>query len=228
MISIMHSKIYLGDWRVCSFMVGKVFKTLLVLTGRITEGASCVAIYTRGGDQGQTQVVGSRRRFKDDARVQALGTIDEAGALLGAVVSFLSDDAQNADVVGLITEIQQTMWDVGADLARVHDAHPYRTPANAAANLEPQIDRYQAVLPSLHKFIVRGGSIAGAHLHLACTVVRRAEREVVHLQHVESIHPPALQYLNRLSDLLFVLARLVNYRAGISEVTYQHSAHVFH
>lgn len=188
-----------------------------------------MAIYTRRGDRGQTQVIGSRRRFKDDARVQAFGTIDEAGALLGVVVSLLSDNStQNADVVVLITEIQQTLWDVGADLARVHDAHPYRTPANAAAALEPQIDRYQSSLPSLHKFILRGGSIAGAHLHLACTVVRRAEREVVHLQHVEPIHPPVLQYLNRLSDLLFVLARLINYRAGISEVTYQHSANVFH
>ncbi len=186
-------------------------------------------IYTRRGDLGKTQVIGSRRRFKDDARVQAYGTVDEAGALIGVVVSLITSDAALQDISQVLIGVQQMLWDVGADLARVDDsAHQYRTPENAASQLEPLIDQYQAELAPLTKFILRGGTPAGALTHLACTVVRRAERDVVHLQQVEAIHPPLLTYLNRLSDLLFVLGRVINHRGGAPETEYVHSARVFH
>ncbi len=185
-------------------------------------------IYTRRGDLGKTQVIGSTRRLKDDARVGAYGSVDEAGAVIGSVIAFVATDTAVSDVAEVLIAVQQMLWDVGADLARVDDKkHSYRTPDTAATQLEPIIDRYQGELPPLTQFILRGGAPSGALLHLACTVVRRAERDVVHLQRLETIHPPVLTYLNRLSDLLFVLARVLNARAGVPEVIYEHSAHVF-
>lgn len=116
----------------------------------------------------------------------------------------------------------------GADLAREHDTvHADRTPETAARDLEPLIDRYQEQLPPLDRFILRMGAPAAASLHLACTVVRRAERDTVRLARHRTIHPPALQYLNRLSDLLVVLARVVNLRSHVEETAYRHSARVF-
>lgn len=185
-------------------------------------------IYTRRGDSGKTLVVGGPRRYKDDARVQAYGSVDEAGAFIGVAISLIVSDPVLEDIVEVLVDVQQMLWDVGADLARVDDEkHEYRTPANAAAELEPMIDRSQAELPPLTKFILRDGTPGGAFLHLACTVVRRAERDVVRLQRVETIHAPVLTYLNRLSDLLFTLGRLVNYRTGAFETEYVHSAKVF-
>ncbi len=185
-------------------------------------------IYTRTGDSGKTQVVGSPRRYKDDVRVQAYGSVDEAGAFIGAAISLILSNPVLDDIVGVLVDVQQMLWDVGADLARVNDdKHAYRTPTNAATELEPIIDRAQAELPPLTKFILRDGTPGGAFLHVACTVVRRAERDVVHLQRLEAIYPPILTYLNRLSDLLFILGRLVNFRTGAFETEYVHSAKVF-
>ena len=186
-------------------------------------------IYTRGGDQGLTQLIGAGRQPKDHQRIVAYGTVDEAGAVIGVALSHLRPDTRYADLVRDLDAVQQRLWDVGSDLARIHDeSHPYRTPETAASDLEPVIDRYQAELPPVRQFIVRGGCPAGAMLHLACTVVRRAERKTVRVGRRTTIHPPALQYLNRLSDLLFVMARIANVRAGIPEVPDAHSAHVFH
>ncbi|NMP23679.1 cob(I)yrinic acid a,c-diamide adenosyltransferase [Sulfobacillus harzensis] len=186
-------------------------------------------IYTRRGDQGKTQVIGSPRRFKDDARVQAYGAVDEAGAIIGVAVSFLGTDEKFKDIHEILSAVQQTLWDVGADLARVDDAqHPYRTTAQNVQHLERIIDDMQEQYRPLERFILRGGAPVAALLHWACTVVRRAERDVVHLQQIEGIHPTAVQYLNRLSDLLFVLARVVNARSGQAEIEYVRSARVFH
>ena len=189
-------------------------------------GGRLVKIYTRHGDTGKTRVLGSGRRYKDNVRVQAYGTVDEAGALLGVAMSMLG--GIDGDIREILHDVQQLLWDIGADLARVDNPkYPYRTPEDAASHLEPVIDRLQNELPVISKFIIRGGTPAGALLHLSCTVVRRAERDVVRLQQFETIHPPILVYLNRLSDLLFVLARTVNHRAGVIEMDYEHIAHVF-
>lgn len=185
-------------------------------------------MYTRGGDAGRTSLIGAGRRFKNHPRITAYGSIDEAGAAVGVALSLLPALPDLDDVRRDLEAVQQMLWDVGADLARIpDDVHPYRTPETAATDLEPIIDRYQATLPPLEQFILRGGTPAGAALHLACTVVRRAERDTVRVARLNTVHPPALRYLNRLSDLLFVLARVVNLRSGLSEVPYQHSARVF-
>lgn len=186
-------------------------------------------IYTRGGDRGTTALIGGERRKKSDLRVEAYGTVDEAGAFLGFAVSQLPKGADE-DVREAIGLISQTLWDVGADLAApasALDKYQYRTASDAAAQLEPLIDQFQAEADQLKKFVLRQGHPAGAALHVACTVIRRAERAVVRLAEVEEIHEPALHYLNRLSDLLFVMARSVNARYDYDEMDYENSPNVF-
>lgn len=185
-------------------------------------------IYTRGGDEGKTTLIGGERRSKDDVRVEAYGTVDEAGSVIGLAMSYMNAN-RDADIRELLESIVQTLWDVGADLAAPQGAKGYsfRTQESAAASLEPAIDKYQEEGEKLTKFVVRGGSTASSALHLACTVVRRAERRTVALMHVEPIHMPALRYLNRLSDLLFVLARAANARDEVPDVPYSNSTDVF-
>lgn len=185
-------------------------------------------IYTRGGDRGKTLVLGGGRRYKDDARVEAYGAVDEAGALLGQAIAWL-DPERDQDLREVLSQTAMRLWDVGADLARVPGGEAvFRTPDDAAAELEPVIDRYEAGLLPLTHFILRGGSPRAAALHVACTAVRRAERRAVTLSRGEAVHPPALAYLNRLSDLLFVLARVANARDGGEDVPYRGVGPVFH
>lgn len=185
-------------------------------------------IYTRGGDQGKTSLIGGKRRFKDDLRVMAYGAVDEAGAFIGLASAHLQQVGYE-DMVTVLTEVSQVLWDIGADLAvpASLEGHPFRTSADAAALLEPIIDRYAKETEAIQKFVLRGGSLGSAHLHVACTVVRRAERYVVALMRSETIHEPVLQYLNRLSDLLFVMARAANARNQTHDVTYRNSPDVF-
>lgn len=194
----------------------------------MTKDGRIVRIYTRGGDQGETGLIGGVRRQKDDARVEAYGSVDEAGAFIGLAVSHLEKETGLQDIVDTLKTVQQTLWDVGADLAAARtDRYTYRTEEDAAARLEPLIDRYKDEASELKKFVLRGGTPGAAYLHVACTVVRRAERRTVALMRAESVHPPALRYLNRLSDLLFVLARAVNARTGSGDVEYTNSPDVF-
>ncbi len=184
-------------------------------------------IYTRSGDKGKTAIIGGERRFKDNLRIQAYGTVDEAGAFLGLAISYL-DRVRDKDILDLLEHVQQTLWDVGADLAAVEsEKYTYRTPENAAAELEPFIDKYMNETEKITKFILRGGHTAAAALHVACTVIRRAERCVVSLMREEKIYEPTLKYLNRLSDLLFVVARVENARNDHQDITYEHSTDVF-
>lgn len=184
-------------------------------------------IYTRGGDKGKTAIIGGERRFKDDLRIESYGTVDEAGAFIGLAVSLL-DDTKDKDIQDLLEQVMQTLWDVGADLAAVEsDKYTYRTQEDAAASLEPYIDTYLNEAEKVTKFILRGGHTAAATLHVACTVVRRAERRVVSLMQEEKIYEPTLKYLNRLSDLLFVLARAVNARHNQKDIVYKNSTDVF-
>lgn len=184
-------------------------------------------IYTRGGDKGKTALIGGERRYKDDLRIEAYGTVDEAGAFIGLAISHLREDVET-DIIELLYKVQQTLWDVGADLAAVPSAkYTFRTKESAAAELEPYIDLYKDEADKVTKFILRGGDTAAATLHVACTVTRRAERRVVALMQSEDIFEPTLKYLNRLSDLLFVLARAVNARRQHQDVLYEHSTDVF-
>lgn len=184
-------------------------------------------IYTRGGDKGKTALIGGQRRFKHDLRVEAYGSVDEAGAFLGLAMTEL-DSRRDEDMMELLLSVQQRLWDVGADLAAAPGAeYAFRTPDSAATELEPEIDKYKEESDVVTKFILRGGSRASAALHVACTVVRRAERRVVELMQLEEIHQPVLKYLNRLSDLLFVLGRAANARSHKTDVLYGNSTDVF-
>ena len=186
-------------------------------------------IYTRGGDKGKTSVIGGERRFKDDLRVEAYGSVDEAGSFIGLAISFL-DEKRDQDIRELLLQVAQTLWDVGADLAAPFDEqgrYTYRTHEEVVSALEPLIDRYKEEADAVTQFILRAGTKGASAIHVACTVVRRAERQAVAVMQKEEIHMPALQYLNRLSDLLFVLARAVNARDEHKDIVYKNSTEVF-
>ncbi len=174
-------------------------------------------IYTRTGDAGTTALFGGERVPKTSPRVRAYGSVDEANALLGVARTQL--DA--ADLDGLLAELQKALFDVGADLATPADAavrdHVRPMDEHDVARLEAWIDRLEGEVAPLKHFVLPGGDPAAAQLHVARTVVRRAEREVVALAEQEQVNLHAAVYLNRLSDLLFVLARVVNARHGVAE-----------
>ncbi len=181
-------------------------------------------IYTRTGDAGDTGLFGGERVSKTSARVRAYGSVDEANAHLGVARAALHDTELDA----LLHSLQNDLFDVGADLATKTDG-PARgrirpTAATDVARIETWIDRLDGELAPLRKFVLPGGHPAAASLHVARTVVRRAERDVVALAESEPVNPQAIVYLNRLSDLLFVAARLVNARHGVDEPTWSADA----
>ena len=174
-------------------------------------------IYTKTGDAGETSLFDNSRVSKADPRVDAYGEVDEVNASLGAARAAGVDD----DIAQVLATVQKDLFAVGARLADPSSRIAERvTKATVTAEqielLETTIDRLEAELPPLRRFILPGGSPAGALLHLARTVCRRAERRVVSLG-TDSVEPGVIIYLNRLSDLLFVMARAVNRRAGIPE-----------
>lgn len=165
-------------------------------------------ITTRGGDAGETSLGDGRRVRKDAARVAAYGTVDEANATLGLLRLHLAGDAAADAMLG---RIQNELFDLGADLCvpgeggdrlRVSDAQCLR--------LEMEVAEMNTAIPPLRSFVLPGGSAGAAHAHLARTIIRRAEREVVALAAVEAVNPAVIRYLNRLSDHLFVLSRRLN------------------
>jgi cob(I)alamin adenosyltransferase len=172
-------------------------------------------IYTRTGDDGSTGLGDGSRVAKESARVTAYGTVDEANSAIGLVLASEVPD----DVRTLLTAVQHQLFDLGGELC---------IPGHAAISdddvqrLEQQLDRFNADLPPLKEFILPGGGEAGARCHVARTVVRRAERETVALSRLEPVRPEAMRYLNRLSDLLFVLCRVLARASGHGEVTWQH------
>ena len=176
-------------------------------------------IYTRTGDAGGTALFGGTRVSKADPRVAAYGEVDEVNACLGAV---RAERELPVDVAEMLDRIQRDLFAIGARLADPADKIAPRVTKAAVGDadiqrLEQWIDRMEAELAPLRRFILPGGSRAGALLHLSRTVCRRAERAIVALG-TDAVDAPLLAYVNRLSDLLFVLARLVNHRAGQPEV----------
>jgi cob(I)alamin adenosyltransferase len=181
-------------------------------------------IYTRTGDAGKTRLSTGEPVAKDDLRVEAYGAVDETNAALGLARLHTADDAVLDAILG---RIQNELFDLGADLAtpdRGKDLgwEPLRILDGQVARLEAEIDQLNADLPELKSFILRGGRPAAAHLHMACTISRRAERVAVTLANTpgEVVSPAAMKYLNRLSDLLFVAARWANGK-GANEVLWQ-------
>lgn len=172
-------------------------------------------IYTRGGDKGQTSLGSGARVPKHDLRVAAYGTVDEANATLGLARLQVADQP---DLDALFGVIQNDLFDLGADLAtpEVEDLgyEPLRITPAQVDRLEAEIDRYNADLEPLQSFVLPGGTPAAAYLHLARTVTRRAERDMTLLAEREAVNEAAIRYVNRLSDLLFVLSRWTNDKGG--------------
>ena len=183
-------------------------------------------IYTRTGDGGETRLGDMSTTTKTDLRLQAYADVDEANANLGVVLAHARATGEagagglDEDVVGVLTHVQNDLFDVGADFCTpvVPDPEypPLRIEQDYVDRLEGWCDHYNEDLPKLRSFILNGGTLAGAHLHVARTVVRRAERSAwaAYEQHGESMNLLAITYLNRLSDLLFILARYANREQG--------------
>lgn len=176
-------------------------------------------IYTKAGDQGETGLFGGKRVPKNYVRIEVLGAIDEANANLGLAISHISQATYRAE----LKKIQAKLFDVGTILANptaqddthLHDHHVHQ--------LEAAIDDMTARLPDLRAFILPGGTKAATYLHVARAVVRRAERRAVTVSQHQSIPPVAIRYLNRLSDYLFTLARIINFEAGAPETEWHQS-----
>ena len=172
-------------------------------------------IYTRTGDDGTTGLGDGSRVAKDSARVNAYGTVDEANSCIGLLLAATLPD----DVRELLVRIQHQLFDLGGELcipghAAIHDAD--------IDALEARLDHYNDALPPLKDFILPGGGEAAARCHVARTVVRRAERDTVTLSRHDAVRPQAIRYLNRLSDLLFVLARVLARASGHGGVLWDH------
>lgn len=173
-------------------------------------------IYTRTGDGGRTRLADGSEVSKTDARVEAYGAVDEANACIGLA---RLHTAQDAELDAILSRAQNDLFDLGADLARPvregeDPAKVLRTTQGQVDRLEAEIDRINADLGPLTSFVLPGGSAAAAALHLARTVCRRAERLAVGLAAKQAVNAPALKYLNRLSDLLFVAARRANHNGA--------------
>lgn len=183
-------------------------------------------IYTRTGDRGKTSFIGGRVD-KDHIRVQTYGTIDEVNSFVGLAIAEL-DRNQFQAIAEELVKIQHELFDCGSDLANVTANVKYKVKQEMIDFLEERIDKYMDETPELTKFILPGGVKAAAYLHVARTVARRAEREVVTLMKTEDNVPTlVLTYLNRLSDYFFALARVINHRLGQKDVEYERSAIVF-
>ena len=173
-------------------------------------------IYTKFGDTGETALYGGTRIGKDALRIEAIGTVDELNAYVGYAQTLIDD----TDLSDLMVRIQDHLFAVGADLATpaTHaKSADFRIPADFTRVMETAIDTFSEELPPLTNFILPGGCAAGAILHIARVVCRRSERRVVRLARETDVNPEIIRSLNRLSDLLFVLARTVNFRVQTSE-----------
>ncbi len=170
-------------------------------------------VYTRTGDGGETGLVGGARTSKASLRVEAYGEVDELNSVIGLARARLQD-SEIDDALGLI---QNDLFTVGGDLASPSGIEVPRIRESFVKTLEEMSDRFLKELEPLKEFILPGGSEAGASLHVARAISRRAERRAVALSEAEEMNPEVIVYLNRLSDLLFILARVANRRAGVPE-----------
>jgi len=176
-------------------------------------------IYTRTGDDGTTGLVDGSRVSKTNARLHAIGEVDETNSALGVAVQALAADEGETPLVAELRRIQNDLFDLGADIATPGEGFEpspmeLRIVSSQVEWLEAAIDKANEQLPPLTSFILPGGSVAAAHMHMARAISRRAERALVAASLDVSINPQALNYINRLSDYLFVLCRLINSTRG--------------
>ena len=189
-------------------------------------------IYTKKGDKGETDLIGGKRVSKSDPRIMAYGLIDELNSNIGLTISFLNSKNTTLfpDLIDLLIKIQNDLFAIGSDLA--DPAYPMenqytisRTDKKMASYLEFAIDELDKELLPIKFFILPGGSIESSILHVTRSIARRTETAVAALSKSQTINPAILIYLNRLSDLLFVAARLANKRNGIEDVSWGSSRH---
>lgn len=180
-------------------------------------------VYTRTGDQGLTSLVGGKRIEKSSVRLEAYGTIDELSSHLGLLVAMLEDGDDRQQIL----RIQNILFNVGTHLATDQSDTPLppsaQLPTGEVAYMEQQIDAINALLPEPQGFILPGGSQAAAQAHVCRTVCRRAERCIIALSEEAIVGPEIIQYVNRLSDYLFVLAKKINFNKGIEEFLWKNA-----
>ena len=175
-------------------------------------------IYTKTGDDGNTGVQGNLRISKSHPRIMAYGTVDEANAALGMVLANSLDE----DILKILTDIQNELFLVGADLSNPNlNDIKNRVSLDMIEKLEKSIDKFESELPPLTNFILPGGETSASQLHYVRTIVRRAETQVVLLSEKDEINSNCIKYLNRLSDLLFVIGRLINKRKGREDIIWK-------
>ena len=185
-------------------------------------------IYTRTGDKGETGLIGGKRVSKNDPRIVAYGCVDELNSNIGLVIALLKNRNLFSDLVDILTLIQNELFIVGSDLADPNYSleNKYETPRvqeKMALQLESIIDRFEKELKPITFFILPGGSIEASYLHITRSIARRTETAVAMLSNHQAINPAILIYLNRLSDFLFIAARLLNKRLGIEDVAWKPS-----
>src|SRR6266853_2716819 len=177
-------------------------------------------IYTKRGDAGETSLVGGQRVPKDDSRIEAYGTVDELNAFVGLAAVSCGEDARLAPLASILRRVQHELFNLGSILAtQPEDVHPNQPRITAAevAQLEREIDSMNTDLSPLRSFVLPGGTRLSAELHATRTICRRAERLTVALASEQSVPPEAIQYLNRLSDAMFVWSRWANHVLGAPE-----------
>ena len=180
-------------------------------------------VYTRTGDTGMTSLVGGVRIKKNDVRLEAYGTVDELSAHLGMLVAMMPEGCDRATVI----RIQNNLFNVCTHLATDQSQTPLYPSAHLADGevifLEQEVDRLMGLLPERQGFILPGGTQAAAQAHIARTVCRRAERRIAELAETSTVGEEVQQYVNRLSDYLFVLAKIINFNSGQSEIIWQNT-----
>ncbi len=178
-------------------------------------------VYTRTGDNGETSIVGGIRMKKSSERLEAYGTVDELSAHLGLLASMLPDGEHKS----MIIRIQRNLFNVCTNLATDQSQTPLydsaHLPDGETGLLEQEVDRMMGLLPERQGFILPGGTQAAAQAHVCRTVCRRAERRIVALSEVARVSPEVQQYVNRLSDYLFVLAKIINFNENVSEIIWE-------
>lgn len=184
-------------------------------------------VYTRTGDKGETSLVGGRRLDKDHIRIECYGTTDELNTIIGVVRTLALEKPETAEwqkLIEILQAIQQKLFDIGSELATHHeDSYEGQILASETdvSWLEELIDNMNQTIDPLKSFVLPGGNLINAHLHQARTVCRRAERLVIRLNREDPVNPFARKFLNRLSDLLFVMARWVSHQKGEAETLWQ-------
>ena len=181
-------------------------------------------VYTRCGDKGMTDLVGGIRISKTDIRLEAYGTIDELSSHLGLLVAMMSPEEEERAVV---LRVQNNLFNIGTHLATDQSQTPLyasaRLPEGETAFLEQRIDAINAALPQPQGFVLPGGTMAAAQCHVCRTVCRRAERRIDALAEQAIVGPDIIEYVNRLSDYLFVLAKIINFNAAHDEILWQNA-----